>query len=108
MVTRFAIAALALAGLTACPEDLGFFFAVNADMFRQIAEEGNGVIIGVGIDGAQSSDLVEGAIPAGMILQTDGTIVGVPESAGSFKFTVETIDADGQAIVRTNWVEIEK
>jgi len=108
MIPRLATAVLALAGLTGCLEDVDFFFAVNADVFQDVANEGNGVIIGFGVDGAQSSTLVDGGLPAGMTLQTDGTIAGLPEETGTFKFTVETIDADGQSWLRTNLVEIDE
>lgn len=108
MIPRLATAVLALTGLTACLEDVDFFFAVNGQVFQDVAETGNGIIIGVGSEGAQSSTLIDGGLPAGMTLQTDGTIMGVPEEAGTFKFTVETIDADGQAFLRTNLVEIDK
>ncbi|HEX5035895.1 MAG TPA: Ig domain-containing protein [bacterium] len=108
MKPRLATAVLALTGLTACLEDVDFFFSVNGQVFQDVAQSGNGVIIGIGRDDAQSSTLVDGGLPAGMTLQTDGTIAGLPEETGTFKFTVETIDADGRAHLLTSLVEIDE
>jgi hypothetical protein len=108
MIPRLATAVLALTGLTGCLGDVDFFFAVNGDVIQSVANEGNGVVIGVGVDGAQSSTLIDGGLPAGMTLQTDGTIAGLPEETGTFQFTVETLDADGQAWLRTSLVEIDE
>lgn len=106
MLTRLAALALLLTSLTACPEGTEFFFFSNGQVFNDVLESGNGIIIGVGVDGAQSSTLVSGDLPPGMALQADGTVAGVPEENGLFEFTVETVDAEGQAALRTRIVEI--
>jgi hypothetical protein len=106
MISRLAAVITALAGLTGCLGDADFFFAVNPGVIQDVANGGNGVVIGIGVDGAQSSTLIDGTLPAGMTLQTDGTIAGLPEETGTFRFTVETVDADGQSQLRTGVVEI--
>src|SRR5262249_25486997 len=39
--------------------------------------------------------LLDGALPNGMFLGTDGTVAGPPQAAGSFSFPVLGIDANG-------------
>jgi hypothetical protein len=45
--------------------------------------------------------LSKGTLPAGLILQPDGTLVGTPTVAGSYSFTVQASNGVGNAAVRT-------
>lgn len=108
MIPRLLAVVLTLAGLTACPENIDFFFFSNGQVFNDVLEEGNGIIIGVGTEDAESSELVAGDLPLGMTLQPDGTVTGIPEETGLFEFTIETVDFEGLATLETHLVEIEE
>lgn len=40
--------------------------------------------------------IVDGALPAGLVLSADGSLAGQPTQAGEFRFTVRAEDANGQ------------
>lgn len=42
--------------------------------------------------------LMEGSLPPGMTLSTDGLLSGTPTSAGEFNFTVQAADASGRTV----------
>lgn len=94
-------------GTSGCLEDVGLFFAFNVNDIEEAIQEGEGVIvIGVANEDSDSAKLVSGQLPAGLTLEPDGTVQGIPEETGTFEFAIETVEADGSSMQQNYVVEI--
>ena len=51
-------------------------------------------------------NLVEGEIPKGMAIMSDGTVQGVPDETGVFDFTLQFFSTDGSSDEQTFHVEL--
>ncbi|HEX5034346.1 MAG TPA: putative Ig domain-containing protein [bacterium] len=72
-------------------------------------EEG-GLIVVIGTPHTQplkSVELVEGEIPAGMQIENDGTVQGIPEEAGHFDFTLRLTETSGRVLQKSYSVEVD-
>ncbi|HKY63587.1 MAG TPA: putative Ig domain-containing protein [bacterium] len=101
---RFLLWALLLLA-PACGSDLVWFVSWNTGDI----EEG-GLVVVIGTPHSQplkSVELIEGEIPAGMHVESDGTVQGVPEEAGHFDFTLRLTETSGRVLQKSYSVEVD-
>jgi len=70
----------------------------------------NGFVLVIGTPHSQpleSVNLVEGELPPGMEVQSDGTVEGIPEESGNFDFTLELTETSGKVLRNSYSVEVE-
>ncbi len=94
--------------LTGCPEEIDFFIAINADDIESRVNEGGVIGIGVSSLESESASLVSGQIPKGMAVEPDGTVQGIPEEAGVFEFTIQTLGPEGESTLQSYILEIQE
>lgn len=97
-----------LMSMPACGEAT-FFFIWNTGTFG----DPRGGFVGVFVIGEPSEEpleevvLVDGRIPRGMAIQSDGTIQGIPEETGDFVITLGLKYLDGRSQTVTYEATIE-
>lgn len=74
------------------PSRMGGIFEVNSSYSRQLAA--------VGGTSPYRWSMVAGALPAGLALNTDGTIAGRLSEVGTYHFRVRVVDAKNQGAVK--------
>ena len=91
--------------IPACGSDLVWFVSWNSG---PIDRDGLVVIIGTPHDQPlESVELIEGEIPAGMAIEPDATVRGIPEEAGQFDFTLELTESRGRVLEKSYSVEVD-
>jgi hypothetical protein len=90
---------------SACGSDVVWFVSWNSG---PVEREGLVVIIGTPHDQPLTSvELIEGDIPKGMHLESDGTVRGIPQEGGEFDFILRLTEAGGEILQKSYSVEID-
>lgn len=73
-----------------------------------IEQEGLVVIIGTPHEQPLANvELIEGEIPKGMHVESDGTVRGIPEEGGLFDFTLQLTERSGRVLEKSYSVEVD-
>ncbi|HKX12116.1 MAG TPA: putative Ig domain-containing protein [bacterium] len=89
----------------ACGSDVVWFVSWNAGPV-----DPNGLVVIIGTPHDQplkSVELIEGEIPKGMHLESDGTVQGIPEEGGEFDFTLQLTETSGRVLEKSYSVEVD-
>ena len=89
---RALVLALFVTGVSAC-DDCGFLISTNTLPDAFIARPYSSLLV-VHCGSDDEWVLVSGSLPPGVVLQQDGALVGVPNTVGTFDFTVAAVDRD--------------
>lgn len=90
---------------SSCGSDVVWFVSWNAGPIEQ-----NGLVVIIGTPHDQplaSVELIDGEIPNGMHVETNGTVQGIPKEAGEFDFTLRLTETSGRVLEKSYSVEVE-
>jgi hypothetical protein len=90
---------------SSCGSDVVWFVSWNSGPIEQ---EGLVVIIGTPhAEPLTNVELIEGEIPKGMHVESDGTVRGIPEEGGEFDFTLQLTEKSGRVLEKSYSVEVD-